>query len=105
MEIINWVLDAILFSKSGVADVIDASWFICDGPQLSMKPLAERDRPSGREANGMNTEQGTGDRASLPDPNAVLEAQEPPRLHRALYFCLSASLCCTTALPPPSRVR
>ena len=45
MEIVNWVLDAILFSKSGVADVIDVSWLIRDGPQLSMKPLAERDRP------------------------------------------------------------
>ena len=87
MEIINWVLDAILFAKSGVADVIDVSWFICDGPQLSMKPLAERDRPSGREANGMNTEQGTG---------------EPPSLHRALYFCLSVP---SLGQPPPSRVR
>ena len=69
--------------------MIDVSWFIGDGPQLSMKPLAEHDRPSGREADGMNTEQGTGDRASLPDPNAALEAQESPSLHRALYLCLS----------------
>ena len=37
----------------------------------------------------MNTKQGTGDRASLPNLNAMLEAQEPPSLHRALYFCLS----------------
>ena len=99
MEIINWVLDAILFAKSGVAYVIDVSWFIGDGPQLSMKPLAERDRPSGREANGMNTEQGTGDRASLPDPNAVLD----PSTVRFIFASLSlasASLCCATALPP-----
>ena len=47
MEIIDWVMDAILFSESGVADVIDVSRLIRDGPQLSVKPLAERDRPRG----------------------------------------------------------
>ena len=75
MEIIDWVLDAILFSESGVADVIDVSRLIRDGPQLSVKPLAERDRPRGREANRVNAEQSTGDRAGLPYPNAVLEAR------------------------------
>ena len=65
------------------------SRLIRDGPQLSVKPLAERDRPRGREANGVNAEQSTGDRAGLPYPNAVLEAQEPPSLHRALDFSLS----------------
>ena len=104
MEIINWVLDAILFAKSGVADVIDVSWFICDGPQLSMKPLAERDCPSGREANGMNTEQGTGDRASLPDPNAVLEAQSllacTVRFIFASLSLASASLLHHSLAPP-----
>ena len=89
MEIIDWVLDTILFSESGVADVIDVSRLIRDGPQLSVKPLAERDRPRGREANGVNAEQSTGDRAGLPYPNAVSEAQEPPSLHRALDFSLS----------------
>ena len=53
--------------------MIDVSRFVGDGSQLSMKPLAEHDRPGGGEANGMNTEQGAGDGASLPDPKVVLE--------------------------------